>query len=48
MTEVWKSIKDFPSYEISNCGRVRNKRTKKEKAYRTDNDGYKKSNFGVV
>ena len=42
MTEVWKSIQNFPSYEVSNCGRVRNKRTKKEKAYRTDNDGYKK------
>lgn len=27
MTEVWKDIKDFPNYEVSNMGRVRNKLT---------------------
>ena len=25
--EVWKTIEDFPSYEVSNLGRVRNKKT---------------------
>lgn len=25
--EIWKSIKDFPNYEVSNLGRVRNKNT---------------------
>lgn len=26
--EVWKTIKDFPNYEVSNTGKVRNKETK--------------------
>ena len=27
--EVWKTIENFPMYEVSNLGRVRNKNTKK-------------------
>lgn len=23
MTEIWRSIKDYPGYEVSNLGRVR-------------------------
>ena len=26
-TEIWKTIKDFPRYEVSNKGEVRNKKT---------------------
>lgn len=29
MNEIWKDVKDFPSYEVSNLGNVRNKKTKR-------------------
>ena len=29
MTEVWKNINDFPNYEVSNLGRVRNEASKR-------------------
>lgn len=40
--EIWKDIEDFPSYEVSNFGKVRNKNTNKIKAVFKDNDGYVK------
>lgn len=40
--EIWKTIEDFPSYEVSDQGRIRNKRTKEIKSVYTDNDGYLK------
>ena len=40
--EVWKTIEDFPSYEVSSQGRVRNKNTKNIKSTFYDNDGYEK------
>ena len=42
MEEVWKVLRDYPRYEVSNLGNVRNRKTKRLKAFRTDNDGYKK------
>ena len=38
--EVWKTIEDFPSYEVSNLGRVRNKKTSKLLTLIPDKDGY--------
>ena len=40
MKEVWKTIEDFPSYEVSNLGRVRNKKTSKLLTLIPDKDGY--------
>ena len=40
--EIWKTIKDFPSYEVSNTGLIRNKNTKLVKKVWKDNDGYEK------
>ena len=38
--EVWKEVKDYPSYEVSNYGRVRNVKTGLiRKAYKSNN-GY--------
>lgn len=42
MEEVWKDIDGFPSYQVSDLGRVRNKNTLHIKAAQTDNDGYLK------
>lgn len=38
--EIWKDIVDFPNYQVSNYGNVRNKKTKKElyKNYNKVND----------
>ena len=41
-TEKWKVISDFPSYEVSDQGQIRNKRTREFKSTRQDNDGYEK------
>ena len=30
MAELWKKVNDFPNYEISNYGKVRNSKTSKE------------------
>ena len=38
--EIWKTIDDRPKYEISNYGRVKNKRTGKILGDRFDKDGY--------
>lgn len=40
--EIWKVIDDFPRYEVSNLGNVRNKNTKQLKSTWKDNDGYVK------
>lgn len=40
--EIWKTIEDFPIYEVSNLGHVRNKKTKELKKTFYDNDGYEK------
>lgn len=34
MEEIWKQIEDFPNYEVSNRGRVRNKKTGRLKTQR--------------
>jgi len=40
--EIWKKIKDFPDYEISNCGRVKSFKCAKEKILEPfeDDNGY--------
>ena len=38
--EIWKEIKDFPNYEVSKLGNVRNKATKKLLTLFVDNTGY--------
>lgn len=43
MKEEWKILDEFPMYEISNTGKVRNKKTKKEKKQRIN----KKGNYEV-
>ena len=40
--EIWKDVYDFPNYQVSDLGRVRNKRTKNIKKTYLDNDGYEK------
>lgn len=40
MAEIWKEIPDFPSYEASSLGKIRNKRTKRLKEFQTNKDGY--------
>ena len=42
MSEIWKEITDFPSYEVSDLGHVRNKNTQHMKTTWHDNDGYLK------
>ena len=42
MPEIWKDITDFPSYEVSDLGHVRNKNTQHMKTTWHDNDGYLK------
>ena len=42
MEEFWKLVIDFPNYEVSNKGRVRNTKTKEIKTVHPDNDGYLK------
>jgi len=37
---TWKVLKDFPKYEISNTGIIRNVKTKSIKYTTTDKDGY--------
>lgn len=39
--EIWKTIDERPKYEISNQGRVKNKRTGKILGDRFDKDGYR-------
>lgn len=45
MKEIWKDVVDFPSYQVSNLGRVRNKKTEHIKATWLDNDGYVKTSL---
>ena len=40
--EIWKQINDFPNYEISNLGNVRNVRRKRIKKQCVSTTGYKK------
>lgn len=40
--EIWKDIEGFPRYQVSDQGRVRNKKTGHIKATRHDADGYLK------
>lgn len=40
--EQWRDIPEFPSYQVSDQGRIRNKHTKHVKAMQYDNDGYAK------
>lgn len=42
--EIWKTIKDFPNYEISNCGNVRNRITGKRLKKQIKEKGY----LGVI
>ena len=38
--EIWKDIEDFPNYEVSDQGRVRNKKTGHILSPVPDKDGY--------
>jgi hypothetical protein len=42
--EVWKKLEDYPDYEVSNLGRIKSFKRKKEKILKpaTDKDGYLK------
>lgn len=40
MEEVWKDITDYPNYQVSNLGRVKNKKTGKLKQPQIDRTGY--------
>lgn len=42
MTEIWKTIKDYPNYQVSNLGRVKSLKYGKEKILKlqSDKDGY--------
>ena len=42
MTEIWKTIKDYPNYQVSNLGRVKSLKYCKEKILKlqSDKDGY--------
>lgn len=44
MEEIWKSIKDYEDYEISNLGRIKSYKNNKERLLkpRKDKDGYMK------
>lgn len=42
MDETWMDVYDFPRYQVSDQGKVRNKRTHKIKSAHYDNDGYLK------
>lgn len=39
--EIWKTVDDFPNYEVSNLGNVRNKKTGKYRNPTIDTQGYK-------
>ena len=54
--EIWKDIKDYPEYEISNLGKIKSKRADKIMKNVLDNNGYlictlsvqgKRKKFGV-
>lgn len=53
-TEIWKDIPDYPNYEVSSLGKVRNKKTGKVLAQNTDGKGHYlhvalwKNNVGVT
>ena len=40
MEEQWKQIKDYPNYEASDLGRIRNKKTKRIISAHIQNSGY--------
>lgn len=40
MTEIWKDIDGFPNYEVSDQGRIRNKKTKIIRSLSPANNGY--------
>lgn len=40
ITETWKQLEDFPNYMISNTGRFKNTKTKKEIKRHLSNTGY--------
>ena len=42
MDETWMDVYDFPRYQVSDQGKVRNKRTHEIKSAHYDNDGYLK------
>ncbi len=44
--EVWKTIEGFPNYEVSNRGRIRNKRTGLILTQIPDKDGYLRIHLG--
>lgn len=41
MNEIWKVIPDFPRYEVSNMGRIRNAKTGRIKKIHDDGAGYR-------
>lgn len=47
MDEVWREIHEFPSYEVSNHGRIRNGRTGRILALRQNQQGITMINFSA-
>ena len=45
MAEIWKTIEDYPNYEVSSIGRVRNKKSMKLLSQSIDTNGYYKAEF---
>lgn len=45
MEELWKEINDFPNYEVSNLGRIRNNNSKRVLKEHIINSGYKSINM---
>lgn len=43
--EMWKEVEDYPNYEVSNLGIVRNKKTKKIKVFSDNGHGYLRGTF---
>ena len=45
MEEIWKDVKDFPNYQVSNLGNVRNKKTGRPMHQKLGRDGHYMSEF---
>jgi|DEB0MinimDraft_4_1074332.scaffolds.fasta_scaffold67134_2 hypothetical protein len=46
MQEIWKTIEEFPKYEVSSQGKVRNIKTGRVLKTSLNNKGYKQVNLG--
>ena len=46
--EIWKDVNDFPNYEVSNMGYVRNKKSGKILSQRIKSTGYYQVNLSKM